>query len=116
MVFIVVLVLGFLLQLVLPWWVVIVISFGTAGLIGKTAKISFWQPFIAILLLWAGVALYKSIPNHHLLSERVAQLFGLKYWIAILIVTAFLGGLVAGISGYCGHHFRRAIIAMKAKN
>ncbi|MFN0293295.1 hypothetical protein [Pedobacter helvus] len=115
MVFIVILILSFVLQTFFPWWTIIVISFATCGIIGKTGKISFWQPFFAIVILWTGMALYKSVPNNHLLATRVAEMFGLKVWLAIVAVTALIGGLVAGISGYCGYHFRKATIKSKAK-
>ena len=115
MVFIVILILSFVLQTFFPWWAIIVVSFATCGIIGKTGKISFWQPFFAIFILWTGMALYKSIPNHHLLAGRVAEMFGLKIWPAIVAVTALIGGIAAGISGYCGYHFRKATIKSKAK-
>ncbi|RWU08404.1 hypothetical protein [Pedobacter chitinilyticus] len=116
MIFIVILIISFALQSFFPWWVVIVVSFATCGIIGKTGKISFWQPFLAILVLWTGMALYKSMPNHHLLASRVAEMFGLKVWPAILAVTAIIGGLVAGISGLCGYYFRKSTITSKAKS
>lgn len=115
MVFIVVIIASFLLQMVMPWWAIVVISFATCGLIGKTGRISFWQPFLAILLLWIGMALLKSFPNHHVLATRVAEMLGVKLWPVVLAITGLLGGLVAGISGYCGHHFRKSVIGMKAK-
>lgn len=116
MVFIVIIILSFLLQLVLPWWVILVLSFAVCGMIGKTAKISFWQPFLAIFMLWVAMALYKSIPNNHVLATRVAEMIGVKLWFIILPLTAFIGGLVAGISGYCGFCFRKAVLNDKAKN
>lgn len=115
MVFLFILVASFLLQMVLPWWVIIVVCFATCGLIGKTARVSFWQSFLAILILWAGMALYKSMPNNHILATRVSEMFGVKFWPVLLTLTSLLGGLVAGICGYCGHHFRKSIIAMKPK-
>ncbi|MGY0038210.1 hypothetical protein [Pedobacter sp. NJ-S-72] len=113
MVFLVILIASFLLQLVLPWWVIVIISFATCGLIGKTAKLSLWQPFFAILLLWTGVALYKSLPNHNLLVSRIAEMFGLHSWWLILLVSALLGGFVAAVSGYCGYQFRKAVLVKK---
>lgn len=113
MVFLVIIIVSFLLQMVLPWWVVIVLCFATCGLIGKTAKISFWQPFLAIFLLWLGMALFKSLPNHHILATRVAEMVGVKLWPIVLLITVLIGGLAAGISGYCGYHFRKAMIGMK---
>ena len=115
MVFIVILILAFIGQTFFPWWTIIVISFATCGIIGKTGKIAFWQPFLAIAILWTAMALYQSIPNHHLLAGRIAEMFGLKVWPAILATTAILGGLTAAISGYCGYHFRKATIKSKTK-
>ena len=115
MVFIVILLISFVLQLFLPWLVIIVISFAVCGVIGKTAKISFWQSFLAILILWLGMALYKSQPNGHLLAGRIAEMFGVKVWYVVLLITVILGGLTAGISGLCGHYFRKATLHSKTK-
>lgn len=113
MVFIVIIILSFLLQLVLPWWLIVIISFTTCGLIGKTGKISLWAPFFAILLLWTGMALFKSLPNNHILASRIAIMFGVQSWLLILMLSALLGAFVAGVSGYCGYHFRKAVLLKK---
>lgn len=113
MVFLVIIIAAFVLQSFLPWWVVVVICFATCGLIGKTGRISFWQPFFAISVLWLGMSLFKSIPNHHILASRVANMVGVQLWPVVLVITMVLGGLAAGISGYCGYHFRKAVISSK---
>ena len=113
MVFIVIIVASFLLQMVLPWWIIVVISFATCGLIGKTGKISLWSPFFAILILWTGMALFKSIPNNNVLALRVAEMLGVKSWLLVLVLTSVLGAFCAGISGYCGYHFRKAVLSRK---
>ncbi|MEJ7558706.1 MAG: hypothetical protein WKF66_10395 [Pedobacter sp.] len=114
MVFLVVIIAAFLLQLVLPWWVIVLISFATCGLIGKTGKISLWSPFFAILLLWTAMALYKSIPNEHLLASRVGEMLRVKAWWLVLVLSAVLGAFVAGVSGFCGYHFRKAVLSNKS--
>jgi hypothetical protein len=116
MVFLVILIASFFLQMILPWWVVIILSFATCGLIGKTVKISFWHPFLAISLLWLGMALFKSLPNHNILATRVAEMIGVKLWPIVLLITVLLGGLAAAISGYCGYHFRKAVISKKTNS
>ena len=115
MVFLVILIASFFLQMVLPWWVVIILSFATCGLIGKTAKIAFWHPFFAISVLWLGMSLFKSLPNSNVLATRVAEMIGVKLWYVVLIITVVLGGLTAGISGICGYHFRKAVLFSPAK-
>jgi hypothetical protein len=115
MVFLFILIAAFFLQMIMPWWIVIVLSFAACGLIGKTAKISFWHPFLAIFVLWLGMALFKSMPNHNILATRVAEMLGVKLWYVVLIITALLGGIAAAISGLCGYHFRKAVIVKKDK-
>jgi hypothetical protein len=116
MVFLIILIASFLLQLVLPWWLIVIIAFITCGLIGKTGKVSFWQPFLAIALLWTAMALFKSLPNQNLLASRVASMLGLQLWWWILVISSVLGAVVAGISGYCGYQFRKAVIVVKKSN
>lgn len=113
MVFLVILIASFLLQLVLPWWIIVIISFATCGLIGKTGKVSFWHPFLAIALLWTGMAIFKSLPNHNLLATRVANMLGLHFWWLTLAASSLLGAFVGAISGYCGYQFRKAVLAKK---
>ena len=115
MVLIVVALLAFGLQFFLPWWIIIVVSFAVCGLVGKTKAISFWEPFLAISLLWLGMALYKSQPNDHVLAGRIAEMFGVKAWYMVLVITVLLGGLIAGISGLCGLYFRKATVQSKIK-
>ncbi|MOA46853.1 hypothetical protein D3C78_1694190 [compost metagenome] len=102
--------------MVFPWWIVIIISFATCGLIGKTGKIALWSPFFAILLLWTGMALFKSLPNNNILAMRVAQMFVIQAWWLILALSALLGAFAAGISGFCGYHFRKAVLVTKTKS
>ena len=115
MVFLAIIVLCFLLQMFLPWWIIIVISFATCGIIGKTGRISFWQSFIAIFCLWIGYALFKTMPNDNLLASRVAIMLKLDVWWVLVLVTGVVSGLVAGVSGFCGYHFRISIIDQKNK-
>jgi len=114
MVFLVILIATLLLQFFLPWWIVVIISFATCAILGKTAKIALWSPFFAVLLLWTGIALFKSIPNDHLLATRVGEMLGVNSWILVLLISALLGAFVAAVSGFCGYHFRKAIISVKS--
>ena len=110
MVFLIVLIAAFLLQLLLPWWIIVIITFLTCAVLGKNAKIALWSPFLAITILWTSMALYSSIPNQHLIAGRVAEMLGVDSWILVLLITALLGGFVAGLSGFCGYHFRKAVL------
>lgn len=112
-VFLIVLAACFLLQLFLPWWIIVVVAFLTCALAGKTGKISLWAPFFAVFLLWTAVSLLKTIPNDNILVTRVAEMLSLKAWWLVLLVTALLGSFAAAISGFCGYHFRKALVPKK---
>jgi hypothetical protein len=108
MLFLIILILSFASGYFLPWWIVAIISFLTALIIGTTAKSSFWQAFIAVLIVWIVLALFKSIPNDHIMATRIAHLFHLPGWGYILAVTGILGGLVGGMSALSGLLLKRA--------
>lgn len=112
-VFLIVLIAAALLQLIFPWWIIVVIAFVSCGIICKTGKVALWSPFFAIVVLWTAMALFKSIPNSNLLVGRVAVMLGLHNWWPVLLLTVVLGGFVAAVSGFCGYHFRKALLSKK---
>ncbi|MNT86871.1 hypothetical protein D3C72_2272130 [compost metagenome] len=61
------------------------------------------------------MALFKSLPNNNILAIRVAQMFGVQAWWLILALSALLGAFAAAVSGFCGYHFRKAVLVTKTK-
>jgi hypothetical protein len=109
MLFIIILILSFASGYFLPWWVVAIAAFLAAFFIGKTSAQSFWSGFAAVFIVWTVLALFKSIPNDHILACRVVQLFPVPHhWISILIITASIGGLVGGMAALSGVLLKRA--------
>jgi uncharacterized membrane protein YhaH (DUF805 family) len=108
MLFLVILILSFASGYFLPWWVVAIAAFLTAFLIGKTSGQSFWSGFSAVFIVWTVLALFKSIPNDHILAKRVATLFQLPNWLLLLFITALIGGLVGGMSALSGVLLKKA--------
>lgn len=85
-----------------PWWVIAPIG----ALAGWLFPQRPWRSLLAGLaggfLLWTLNALLLDIPNEGLLSGRIGKLFmGLSRW-NILLLTGFLGGLVAGLGCLTG--------------
>jgi len=113
-VFLIVLIASLLLQLFLPWWVIVIISFLACATLGKTGRQSLWAPFFAILVLWTVVAAYKTMRNDHILVNRVAEMLALKSWWLVMLITVVIGSFAAGIAGFCGYHFRKALYADKS--
>lgn len=113
-VFLIVLLASLLLQLFLPWWVIVIIAFLASAILGKTGKQSLWAPFLAILVLWTAVVVFKTTRNDYILVNRVAEMLALKSSWLVMLITVVLGSFAAAIAGFCGYHFRKALFADKS--
>jgi hypothetical protein len=101
--------LGFIVGLYLPWWSITIIAFGIALLIPQRLWAGFLSGFLGIFLLWALVAVWIDTKNESILSKKIAQLLPLGGSAFLLIlVTAFIGGLVGGFAAMAGSSLRPA--------
>jgi hypothetical protein len=67
----------------------------------------FLAGFIGIFLLWASIALWIDVNNESILSRKVALLFPLGgSSVLLILVTAFVGGLVGGFAAMAGSSIR----------
>ena len=97
--FILVLLLGLAAHLLLPWWWVLApVAFLTGLLVYHPGGgASFLMGFLGGALLWWGMAFYLSTVNHHMLAERMGQLFGGASPLGLTLLTALTGGLLGGL-------------------
>ncbi|MVN89549.1 hypothetical protein [Mucilaginibacter aquatilis] len=107
MLFILIFILSLATSYVLPWWAAAAIAFVLSIYAGTKPAQAFWSGFGSVFLVWVVLALFKSIPNNHILATRVAQLFGLPHWLLLLFITALIGGLVGGIASLAGLYVKR---------
>ena len=109
MLFLIILILSFAGGYFLPWWIVAIAAFLAAFFIGKTNPQSFLSGFAAVFIGWTVLALFKNIPNDHILASRVVQLFPLPgNWIWLLVITALIGGIIGGMAALSGVLLKRA--------
>jgi hypothetical protein len=109
MLFLIILILSFACGFFLPWWVAAIVAFLAAFFISKTSLQAFCSGFAALFVVWAVLALLKSLPNENILAGRVVQLFPLpNNWIWLLMVTALVGGLVGGMAALSGMLLKKA--------
>ncbi len=102
MLFFIILILSLVVSFVMPWWIVAIIAFVAALFIAKSAAHAFLSGFAAIFVVWIVLVLFKSVPNNHILAGRIATMFHLPNWILLLLATALIGGLVAGMAALSG--------------
>jgi hypothetical protein len=99
--------LSFEICLYMDWWAIAIAAFMVAIFIHQKPAKSFLTGFIALLILWGGLSWWIDIKNEHVLSHKMAALlpFGGSVFMMIL-VTALIGGLVAGFASMAGSYLR----------
>ena len=108
--------LAFIAGIFLPWWVLALVAFGVALVMRQTNGFSFLAGFFGIFLMWAVVAAWIDWQNKSLLSQKIAQLFPLGgSSLLLILVSAFVGGLVGGFAALSGSLLRRLFEKKDAK-
>ena len=98
--------LSFLLQLILPWWIICMVGFVVSYFGADKPWQAFVAGFCATFLLWFGYAFFIDLGNNHLLSSKMVELFHLPNSLSLVIVTALVGGLACGLASLTGRLLR----------
>lgn len=100
--------LSFIGGLFLPWWSIAVAAFLVSALIPQKPLRAFFAGFLALFLLWGGLALGIDIANESILSTRIAGVLPLGgSSVALIIVTALVGALVGGGGALTASYLRK---------
>lgn len=101
------LLLAFVSGLYLPWWGIAVVALLVAAIVHQKAGKAFLSGFLGLFLLWGGLAFWIDIKNDHILSKKIAAILPLGgNSILLILVTALVGGLVAGFAAMSGSFLR----------
>lgn len=103
--------LSFTAGLYLPWWSIAVCAFLVSVLILQQPFKAFLAGFAGVFLLWLIFSWSIDSANDHILSHRIAQLFpvgGVSF--LLVLITAFIGGLVAGLAALSASYLRYASV------
>jgi hypothetical protein len=99
--------LSFIAGLYLPWWSIAIVAFLSALLMQPKIWVGFIAGFLGIFLLWAALSFWIDVNNESILSHKIAQLFPLGgSSVLLILVTAFVGGLVGGFAAMAGSSIR----------
>lgn len=102
------LLLAFALSLYLPWYAIAIAAFLVAVCIHQTPFKAFSSGFVAVFVLWSCLSFFINWKNKSLLSTKMANLLPLEgEGFLLLIISAFIGGLVGGSAALSGSFFRK---------
>jgi hypothetical protein len=99
--------LSFICGLFLPWWTIAPAAFVVSLLIPQRPPAAFLSGFLALFLLWGGLALAIDTANNSILSTRVAGILHVPGTAAVLIATAFIAALVGGGGALTAAYLRK---------
>ena len=99
--------LAFVGGLYFEWWSLAIAAFLVAALVHQKAGKAFLGGFLGVIILWAGFAWWIDMKNDGILSHKIAELFKLGgNSFLLILVTGFIGGLVAGLAAMTGSFLR----------
>lgn len=93
----------------LAWWSFAVTAIIVSIAIHQKPGKAFLSGFLGLFLLWVGLSLFKDVANEHILSGKVAKILPLGgSYIALILVTGIVGGLVSGLAAVTGSYARKS--------
>lgn len=99
--------LSFVATLFLPWYTPFIICFLVGLILSNFEGNNFIAGFLGIGIFWLGYALILDISNERILSSKIANLFSESLHTVIssgvlVMIRAFLGALLGGLSAMAG--------------
>ena len=100
--------LSFVAGLWLPWWGIAIASFFVSVIIPQQRRDSFLSGSLGVFFLWGILAWWIDFKNNSILSQKIAQVLPLGgYSYLLILVTAFIGALVAGFAALTASYLRK---------
>ena len=100
---------SFAAGLFFPWWTVAIVAFLVCLLMRLRPGAGFIAGFLSIFLLWGIHSFWLSYMNGHILAGKVSMIILKSDNIYLLVLlTALMGGLVAGLAALSGSLLRYA--------
>jgi hypothetical protein len=92
----------------LPWWEIAVAAFIVSAIIPQQRWDSFLSGSLGIFFLWGILAWWIDFKNSSILSQKIAQVLPLGgYSYLLILVTAFIGGLVGGLAALTASYVKK---------
>ena len=97
------------LNIVSPYWVVMIALTVLAGLIRPSVWGGFFGGGLGMGLVWLGQTVYISTVTSSTLPDKMGALMGLGSGLSLMVLTAVLGFILGGFSGLLGVMLRNLV-------
>jgi hypothetical protein len=102
---------SFVSGLYMPWWGIALAAFLVSAAIPQRPAYSFLSGFLGVFLLWEVLAWWIDNKNGGILSQKIANIFGLDgSSLLLIVITSLIGALVAGFAALTGSYLRRLLL------
>ena len=91
-------------QSFLPWWIIAPLAFICGFFLQQDTFRSFLLGFVSIFMLWGGVAWIIHIRNAAILGTKMATLFQVRFPFVLILLTALIGAIIAGVASVSGSY------------
>lgn len=99
---------AFVSSIFLPWWSIALAAFLVALIVQLKPFPAWLGGFAGIFLLWVLTAWWIDLRNQHILSQKIANLLPLGgSGFLLILITGFIGGLVAGFAALTAAYLNR---------
>ncbi len=99
-----------------PWFTIMVVPFVMNLLIKTNGAGSFLSGFVPVALIWLIQAILIHSATQGILTSKIAFVLPLGGSAgALIVLTAIVGGIAAGLAGYTANAFRNIIISPDKK-
>jgi hypothetical protein len=113
--FLLILALGALCWIGLPWWTIVPVGFLVGIIVSQGALANFGTGFSAGSVLWYAAASWLNSANLGVFSNKIGQIFMGLTPVHLLLITAGIGGILAGMGALTGYYFRLIFVRSKPK-
>ncbi len=98
------------------WWWIMIVPFVFCLIMTSKFGLSFWSSFFAVLVVWGIRSLWVYFSGAQIITQRMADLFGIHQPALFIFVILILGSISSAIAGITGTSLRTFFIETKPKN
>lgn len=108
--YLIILVATAVLQLFLPWWVIVLVPFAVCAWRSHHPGKAYAVSLAAVSTVWLTYATFLHNGTQGNMSNRIAELFFLPNGAVLLTIVTLVSGVVAGFAGMAGYYVRQLFV------